>query len=562
MIESIDFYPGNFSTYYGRSIGGVIDLRTRSPRDDRFHGMIDADLLDTGVLIEGPVTEDLSIALSGRRSYFDIFLPFILPDDGPDVFVAPRYYDYQGWVTYRGFEDHKIEIFVYGSDDQVAVILPKGEPEGNAEVQVTGIDLTNGFVRGQLNWKWRPRLPVENTFFASLGRNYSAFELAENFFFEFDGDITQVRDDLRLKLAEDFELRLGADLVLGRYKAEFQTPRFENDGDRDPNGNGRGRPNFDRDGQIGVEYYSQMQPAFYVEPEIRLFDRLLLVPGLRIDHYGQIGQTTLSPRMSFRLDVVDRVVAKGGVGYFNQPPVPSAESELFGNPNIQEDRAIQYAIGAEYMPVDFLSVDLTLYYRDAWNLLNPSTDFEVDDSGETKNEVFNNDGEARSYGMELLVRHYPQNRFFGWLAYTLSRSERLNTTTGEFDLYQYDQTHILTLVAGYNLPFNFDVSGRFRLATGNPFTPVVGGVYNVDDDSYEQVFGERNSARNRTFHQLDLRVDKKFIFESWTLGLYLDVQNVYYATNQEGTRYNYDFSDSEPVSGLPIVPSLGIMGKF
>src|SRR5690606_17595410 len=105
MVESIDFYPGNFSTYYGRSTAGVIDLRTRSPRNDRFHGMIEVDLLDSSVVLEGPVSENFSIAVSARRSYFDLFLPYVLPKDGPDVLVAPRYYDYQAWITYRGFKD-------------------------------------------------------------------------------------------------------------------------------------------------------------------------------------------------------------------------------------------------------------------------------------------------------------------------------------------------------------------------------------------------------------------------------------------------------------------------
>src|SRR5690606_3744715 len=98
-------------------------------------------------------SENFSIAVSARRSYFDLFLPYVLPKDGPDVLVAPRYYDYQAWITYRGFKDSLVEVFFYGSDDGLEVLLPKGEPQGNQDLQITNIGLKNSFHRGQLRWE-------------------------------------------------------------------------------------------------------------------------------------------------------------------------------------------------------------------------------------------------------------------------------------------------------------------------------------------------------------------------------------------------------------------------
>lgn len=561
MIEAIEFYPGNFSAYYGRATGGVIDIKTRSPKTDRFHGMAEIDLLDASLLVEGPITEDLSFALSGRRSYFDAFLPFVLPEDGPDVFVAPRYYDYQLWTTYKGISDHKLELFIYGSDDAIELLLPKGEPRGNAELQVTGIDLSNSFLRSQFRWEWRPDLPIENTMMLSYGTNKASFEAAENFFFDLTYNVAQLRNDTRLKLSDALTFRFGTDMNLGSVDFAITTPRFEDDGDTN-DGEGQGRPNFSRDGLESSSTAGILQPAVYAEFEARPFKPLLLVPGLRVDHFGQIGETSVQPRLSFRWDVADKVVTKGGVGLFTQPTTPGSENEDFGNPNVTYESALQYALGAEYRPKEFLELDTTFFYRDQYDLLSPTKEFEITPEGETDPLVFKNEGEGRSYGMELLVRHYPQNRFFGWLAYTLSRSERLDLNTGEFVPYEFDQTHIFTLVAGYNLPYGFDISSRFRLTTGAPETPIVGSAYNVDTDKYEPIYGERGSVRKATFHQLDVRLDKKFVFDTWLLGLYLDVQNVYNQTNQEGIRYNYDFTDSEPVAGLPILPTLGINAQF
>lgn len=561
MIEAIEFYPGNFSAYYGRATGGIIDIKTRSPKTDRFHGMVDIDLFDATLLLEGPITDDLSIAVSGRRSYFDVFLPLVLPEDGPDVFVAPRYYDYQLWTTYKGFKDHKLELLLYGSDDAVEVLLPEGEPQGNADVQVTGLDLTNSFIRGQFRWEWRPDLPVENDMMLSYGINSAAFEAADNFFFKLDYKIAQLRNDTRLKLADRVSLRFGTDMNLGVVDVDITTPRLpDTSGSND--GNGEGAPNFSPDGVTAKHTTGILQPAVYGELELRPWKPLLLVPGLRIDHFGEIAQTSIQPRFSFRWDLIDKLTAKGGVGLFTQPTTPGTADPSFGNPNVTYEKALQYALGAEYRPKEYLELDTTFYYRDQYDLLSPTDEFVVTPEGETDPLVFKNEGQGRSYGMEMLIRHYPQNRFFGWVAYTLSWAERIDLDTQEFVPYQYDQRHIFTLVAGYNLPYGVDVSARFRLTTGTPETPIIGSAYNADTDQYEAIYGERGSTRTSTFHQLDLRVDKKIVFDTWLLGFYLDVQNVYNHTNQEGVRYNYDFTDSEPVSGLPILPTLGVSAQF
>ena len=40
-------------------------------------------------------------------------------------------------------------------------------------------------------------------------------------------------------------------------------------------------------------------------------------------------------------------------------------------------------------------------------------------------------------------------------------------------------------------------------------------------------YSQLNSKRISAFHQLDLRVDKKYFFQHWTLNVYFDIQNAY-----------------------------------
>ena len=98
--------------------------------------------------------------------------------------------------------------------------------------------------------------------------------------------------------------------------------------------------------------------------------------------------------------------------------------------------------------------------------------------------------------------------------------------------------------------------------SGDPTTPVTGAVYDARVGEYRPSYGAQNSQRRPAFHQLDVRVEKEWKISPLSLAVYLELLNAYNAKNQEGTRYSYDYSKSEGVSGLPLLPNLGIRGEL
>ncbi len=137
---------------------------------------------------------------------------------------------------------------------------------------------------------------------------------------------------------------------------------------------------------------------------------------------------------------------------------------------------------------------------------------------------------GRAYGAEVMLRKRDNARLFGWLAYTLSRSERLREKGwGPFD---FDRRHILNLVAGVHLPRDWDFGGRVQVQSG---TPLVSGL----------------PGRSPLFARLDLRVDKRVVWNNWILDFYVDVANVTYARDSGGL-----FS-AQGVR-LPPVPMFGV----
>ena len=102
VLESIEFYPGNFSPVYGRATGGIIDVRIKDLKPEKMSGYADVSILDTGVYLEMPIGKNAAIALAGRRSYIDAILNAVVPDDaGVSLQTAPVYYDYQLVGSYR-----------------------------------------------------------------------------------------------------------------------------------------------------------------------------------------------------------------------------------------------------------------------------------------------------------------------------------------------------------------------------------------------------------------------------------------------------------------------------
>ena len=58
-------------------------------------------------------------------------------------------------------------------------------------------------------------------------------------------------------------------------------------------------------------------------------------------------------------------------------------------------------------------------------------------------------------GVDLYLKEDLGDRFFGWITYSLSKSERQHLPSDSWSLYQYDQPNIVNLVASYGINTNW-----------------------------------------------------------------------------------------------------------
>ncbi|MBN2575802.1 MAG: TonB-dependent receptor [Deltaproteobacteria bacterium] len=555
VVDAIDFYPSNFSSYYGRATGGIVDVSLKRLRPRRASGYVDLNLLDSGFYLAVPLLRDrATIVLAARRSYVDALLAAFFPGDSAIGFAtAPRYYDYQAIAQYRLRPGHDFRFMLFGSDDRLTLLF-KQPADFDAQAGGNQFGLSTTFYRSLFCYAYVPSEDFSNTLRISQGRNWLAFGIGV-LSFDINVYTSQIRDTARFRFGDRLAWSLGADVLFLRGSGTIALPPRTKEGQPPANTDYSA---IRRAAFSGLTWWS---PALFSEIELRPWQSLLLVPGARVDYYSRTDEWTIEPRLSARKDLGKAVTLKGGVGLFHQEPDFGEDYPGFGNPELRTEKAWHYAAGAEWQVGHGLSLDATLFHKSLFDLVSPTTETTLKD-GVVTPLIYDNGGRGRVAGFEMLLRRDFSDKLTGWIAYTLSRSERRDSGADDWRLFDYDQTHILTALGSYKFARHFTLGARFRYVSGNPRTPVVGSVVNASADRYEPLFGAVNSARNPAFHQLDIRIDKRWVFDRWILDTYLDVQNVYNYRYAEGLQYSYDYAQSQPQAGLPILTIFGVRGEI
>lgn len=560
LLSSIDMYPGGFNSRYGGAVGGVVEINGRPAKTDRWHGNLDVSFMDASLLAEGPLNRTLSLAVSGRKSYIGKFLE-TATEDAP-LSVIPVYWDIVSRLDYRPGTNDRMFLTYFASGDRLEVFTEQvrgGSDEiSDAPNSVTTDDKNHSLIYGYDRFFSKR---VQNELRTSLRWSRSTGNFFNFSKWKFETYSLYLRDQLTWSPKASLKINSGLD-------ADIDTLEYK----------GTVLSTVGPQTTQAARLYTNL--GLYTNTEISPTKNLLIVPGLRYDYFRELDEGELSFRLTSRYQYREGHTLKGALGTYNQTPKPwgQAVDSVWGNPELPMTKAAHFVAGYEWQMTDLLRLDGQAYYNRQWDVprfandINPKT-------GRPYN--FLADMEGRMYGLELLLRHDLGNRFFGWLSYSVSRSERRapgpilqgpNRYTDwdpeRWVLFGKDQTHNLQLVGSWRLPRNWEAGFRLRYVTGNPATPLLSYTedkyeYDSDFGNYVKLEGETNSDRMDPFVQLDARVDKKFVFKKWLLSAYLDVQNLnyFFYNSPEFYNYNYDASEREAV-GFFILPSLGVRAEF
>ena len=578
LVRSIELVPGGFGADYGRGIGGLVKVETKPMTQKGVHGVVQVDVIDSSAYLTAAITPQLHIGIAGRYSYLDEVVRGVTQNnnkdaslglkgpggDATDFIPIPRYYDYQVTLGYQLARDEALELFLLASNDKLQRNVPSVDPS-NVKRETTEQTFYRVFLRYSKLNSDGSSLTITPSFGWDQASTVQQFGLVPTTLSS-TGYRYGLRAAYRRKLARFATLSTGLDLS-GQLQ---DTARFGSinrparEGDIFVFGQAPGDDvNFDSWSTHIVD------AAPYAFVEFKAHKTLTITPGVRFDGYylegsrlvPQSGQLppvgysrflyAVDPRLQLSYRPHPRLGITAAVGLFHQAPEAQDLSAVFGNPKLGLSQAVHVSLAFDVKLTGTLNLQAVGFYKDL-------SDLPIRNVLSTPPlaQALTQDAVGRVYGGQVMLRQELWKGFFGWVTYSVSRSERRNHPGEAYRLFDFDQTHSLTLVASYEYR-HWIFGTRFRWSSGFPRTPVVAAYYDPRGDQYQPIFGAQNSIRVPDFLQLDLRIDRSFTFRRASLDIYLDVQNITARANPEEIVYNFDFSRRGYISGLPVLAVLG-----
>lgn len=554
-VEQVDYLSAGYGPEYGRAMGGLIGLKTRDPATDRTKGFVFVDITKAGGLIEGPIDDTSSYLVSARYSYLGFVVAQAVKDRPEfNLTVAPSFGDLSAVYNKKLSARDKFRVFSILSHDELSFVL-KEPLRGDPSLRGNFSNSTDFF---RIIPQWERRLSSDEAWRASIGvgQDQIMFDAGDNFF-KLKSSVATVRGEWEKKFQPTWTSYVGLDARATQAKVGLKVPSVSSSGGvSNPISSGETiEVDLTQDELVLGPYWRNTYQAEG--------SPWTLMPSLRVDYFNITREVYAQPRVAARYDQNPSLFYRAATGLYYQPPEPQETSPGFGNPDLKSPFAVHGTIGAEK---DFrggstngFTAQTSLFYRLFDNLVVASSRT-VQRNGVSEFERYNNEGSGRAFGAEFLIR-YDASPWSGWVSYTLSRSYREEPGQGEY-LFRYDQTHNVNVVGAFQAQNNWRYSARVRYVTGNPLTPIIGGSFDADNDTYVPQRGAFYSERLTPFFQLDFRVDKTWVYDDWILTGYLDVQNATNQKNTESVGYSYNYSKRQDVTGLPLLPTFGVRGEF
>ncbi len=547
LVTRLRFYPGGYPTSLGRFSAGVVTLESGIPEGvDRFRVEAEVDLLRASLLAIVPFDRG-NVSIAFRRSYYELLLPLIVP--GLEV----SYTDYQLRGEVRIDERLSVSLFLFGSDD---LLDQSGAIGGGTTSEGSSTRVNYNFQRAiaRLDLRLGPDSFIRLS--GALGRNGTSFgsrSTDTTMAMDMESFDAGLRLDASIPVAPWLRTNFGIDAAGTAFGIHVTAPSATGLGEYP-------RPLFDPQLLQLDARVARSLPALYAEGILKLAPVEVSL-GARVEllRWGTLTDVSADPRLVARVEVAPEVTLKAATGLFMQPPATFQTIAQGGNPALGPERSWQSSVGIEAdLPLD-IDLEVNGFYSQMSDIGRFSQRVVMGPDGEPRREFFRADQEGRAYGLEVLLRRPVEEGFYGWISYTLSRSERLSSR-GEWRPFTYDQTHVLNLAASYAFD-GWRFGATFQLATGRPMLSPSAITYDADANAYDATFVDRGE-RLPIYHQLNLRIDRDFDVNFMTGTVYLDVLNVYYGQNSEGVVYQYDYARGAPIPGLPILGTLGIRAIF
>ena len=589
FIREVDLYTGAFPANRGNALSSVMELKQIEGNDEEISGSFTVGSSDAGLTLNTPISKKSTLLLSVRRSYLQfLFKALKLP-------FLPTYNDMQFKYTYKPNNKNQFNFLGIAAIDDFTLNPGINEGEKDSmQLAQNNYNLNNLVINNQWNYTaggtWRHFFSNSNLFFVMSRSHLNNTALKYLDYADvtsqkiLDYKSEEIENKTRLEYnfeRNEYTINVGANLedatYLNNTKQNFTV------GDSIFTGVVNADLNFLKYGaftQIGKTYFSNKLVASF---------------GLRIDgnSFTESKNTpNLSPRLSLAFNLNEKISLNSNIGRFYQLPTYTIlgfeDDGKYLNKDASYISCDHLVVGIEYNPSSYSKITLESFYKsyanypfsvlDSISLANLGGDF-----GVIGNEDISSISKGNSYGVELLAQQKMSSSIYGILSVTYYRS-RFEDKKGNLVASTWDNRFILNMTAGKKFKRNIELGLKYRYSGGAPYTPI--DLINSSNKAIWDInqrgvldYNLLNTKRLNGQHGLDIRVDKKWFFKSWSLNAYIDIENILNAKRQLPSEYGIDpnlgplvagtgeTSDSYPLYEIinnsgTVLPSIGLLIEF
>ena len=537
-ISEVDLYTGAFPSNRGNTMSSVMDITLKAGRDDKLGGLFQVGASEVGLFLEGPINKKTTFMVSARQSYLQfLFSALELP-------FLPTYNDFQFKVNYNIDQKNQLTFIGLGAIDNFKLNLEANETEEQRYALNNLVD----------NDQWNYSIGAKYTRYRKKG--FTRFVISR---FMFDNTAVKYRDNDESK---EQLLDYNSQEISNKFRVEdtYKTGpwKFVYGAGLDQNKYNTKTLDKRLPGNNVLDYQSELNLisyAFFGNISRSFFsEKLSLNLGLRTDAINFSSTMNnpldqLSPRLALSYNVTDEFSINGNVGiYYQLPPYTTMgyrdENGTLVNEDLKYIRSVHYVLGVAQifkkvkgrLAVEGFFKDYSQYpfiYPEQISLANLGSDFEV-----IGNRTGTSTNNGRAYGVEFSYEQKLYEGFYGIGALTLVRSEfdgniyddQGNVSTALIPS-SWDNKAVVSITAGKKFGKNWEVGLQYQFSGGTPFTP-----YNLDatadKDNWDNIgrgildYNRLNTNRLEGFNNVNVRIDKKWYFNKFSLDVYFDVQNL------------------------------------
>jgi len=550
-IEQIDAYLGGFDVTYGDAMGGVIDITPRYPTGSDT-GFVHAGIYDASAGMDVAISDDLSLFVGARRSYFDLFLDAVgkttgtLDEESNTTYTQfPNYWDATALLDYRIGDGHALSVEMLAAGDGLTI---RSYENAVKDPEATGtIGNSSGFVSGGVRHRFEG-VDYSTQTLAYYNYTYSDTELFTDYYMRFESQ--------RYGLFHQSDYEAGEHLLSFGLEANHLDIPLDLNISRPPSPTD---PDFDftTEQKIRVDETIRLDTlALFAQDTWHLTDDLSLRYGVRYSSSDYQGfRHLLDPRAAavYRLNGSDALSLS--VGRYSQMPEGFKTQQDFGSTSLTFEHSMHYMLAYNHVDKD-MEWSLQPFYKKFTQL---AIDV-LDTNGTT--EGYGSTGRGDAYGLDVSAK-YRDGRYYAFIAYTYLNARR-QADTNDSTMYPFygDIPHTLQMLGSVRFGGDWAFSVLTKYSSGKPYTPVV-GTYTDATGRVRPVYGTLFSERLPAYFTLNLKIAQQIALGgdeqlTWSF----ELMNATNHENVTGIRYDDNYNVKGYMTQLPLLPWFDVTYRF